>query len=212
MCTGKRERVRETVEKGRKKDNRTKLEPDTFFVKAIMVAVDIFVVASSVSNSFFSYFFRYINDLDYCVMTQRDRLNMAKINAKRKVFWGREQSDRQFVFVRNSTTLHKSSARSRISDAPHAKISPVQISAGIRKSVHFTPKFYNFLFYFLPSVWKMNFFGRRKNINEQYKTHTSLQRYTVHKTESILTKHTTKYKRSDGAFECFGELARSNKM
>jgi hypothetical protein len=157
----KKERDREGEREGEKKDSQTK--PDTFFVKAIMVrAVDGFVVDSFRSvTCYFLFlvvvFFRNINDLELLLNDFQNRLFMAK--AEDGLF-NPEQCEQHLVsiFKKFRFVLEIYEAKNIKRRGSIAKIGPLKRTAHTknftcadfcRKTVHFTPKFYNFLFYFL---------------------------------------------------------------
>lgn len=120
------ERVRESRERKEKRQpNQT--DPTLSLLRQLWSQLIFLLLLHPFGTRSFLIFFDTLMILNYCVMTQRNRLDMVKMFGGR-CFNGRERSARCLVFIRNLTFLHKSSARSRISDAPYAKISPVQIS------------------------------------------------------------------------------------
>lgn len=76
------ERVRESRERKEKRQpNQT--NPTLSLLRQLWSQLIFLLLLHPFGTRSFLIFFRYINDLDYCVMTQRDRLNMAKMRGGR---------------------------------------------------------------------------------------------------------------------------------
>lgn len=168
-----------------KRQAKAKTDPTLSLLRQLWCAVDVFVVGSpcnsfSSQSSFGSVTLMILN---YCLMIYEKAREELRV-----------QRGRQFLQVLRGRKKNQFRIEHDTKVAVAWETSPVQIAAGsTSQTVHFALKqsfhansFFRKSKLFLSSSTEQNSFLRQAkkwNLNEQFKTHTSLQPNTIHKTE-----------------------------